>query len=214
MIAAAITGCASSSDAGTAVSSPLPTTPRASPSTTARSVVVVGDSNSTGFQGVLQTGLASGAAWAARLPADRFAPVGGWAVDGATTAAMRAGISGQGGGADQLIVMAGTNDLATGVTPDVALENISAIVDDVAAREVLILAIAPFDAVAEQATAFNGALADLADRRGWDFLDPWGASRQGDGTWMPGTSPDGVHATAEGYAAAGDAVARYLEGAR
>lgn len=219
VIAYAIAGCAPATDPGPPAGTPSEGPVSASPMTATRSVVVVGDSNSTGFQGSLQTGLTSGAAWAARLPADRFAPIEGWAVDGATTEAMRAGIVGpgivgQGVSTDQLIVMAGTNDLATGVAPEVALENITSIVDGVGAQEVLLLAIAPFDAVAERATAFNAALEAMADRRGWDFLDPWGASRGEGGVWVSGASPDGVHATPEGYAAAGDEVARHLEGQR
>ncbi|MGN7188997.1 SGNH/GDSL hydrolase family protein [Microbacterium enclense] len=207
LAAGALTACAAESRPQARPVDPTPAASTSSP----ESVYVVGDSNSTGFQGTLETGLASGAAWAARLPPDVFSPVMGWAVDGATSAAMLRGVEGTGARADRLIVMAGTNDLATGVAPEAVADNIVAISAAVPTREVLVLAIAPFDAVAAQASALNDDLAALAAHRGWDFFDPWTASRGVGGAWAAGASVDGVHATPEGYAAAGDAVARHLE---
>ncbi|BFM24203.1 hypothetical protein CHE218_12450 [Microbacterium sp. che218] len=206
LMAAATAGCAAT--AGPTASATVE--PGASVSPAPRSVFVVGDSNSTGFRGTFATGQQSGDAWASRLPAGAFAPVEGWAVDGATTGAMRAGVEALDPHVDQLVVMAGTNDLATGVATDIVRENLAAIAAHVDAPEVLVLAIAPFDALAAEATALNAELRAEATARGWDFFDPWTGSRTAEGTWVPASTVDGVHATREGYAAAGDAVAAHL----
>ncbi len=205
---------------GSASSAPVPsanlTNPAPKPSIreSARSVFIVGDSNSTGFGGTFAAGAASGDAWAARLPAECFTPINGWAVDGATSGAMLAGVETLSVQTDQLIVMAGTNDLAAGILPDGVVANIAAIVNHVPNASVLILAIAPFDALAVQATALNSELREEAVDRGWDYVDPWVGSRAADGTWIPSRTIDGVHATREGYDAAGDIIANYLVGKR
>ena len=56
---------------------------------------------------------------------------------------------------------------------------------------------------------YNAALADLASRNGWTYLDPWGEVDAG-GTFTPGASPDGVHPTPAVAAEVGDRIGRSL----
>jgi hypothetical protein len=99
--------------------------------------------------------------------------------------------------ADVLVVMVGTND--TGVTDT---ESVLASIDDIVATAgagagaVLVSAIPPDDGYAEDALAYNAALAAHVADRGWAFVDPWEDMRVA-GVWGEGLSDDGIHPTAE-----------------
>ncbi|MFG6492294.1 SGNH/GDSL hydrolase family protein [Microbacterium sp. P03] len=207
--AGASSGATPSSDA--ASPSRSSTSPPAQTPSPSLSIVVVGDSNSTGFNGTLERGMADGTAWAALLPVPEDTTVGGWAMDGATTAAMLQGIvAAPATDADALVVMGGTNDLGQGVAPEAVLQNIEQIVAQVNASCVVLSAIAPFDPLAMQAVDLNASFADLANARGWVFVDPWSAARQSDGTWLPALRTDGIHTSPEGYALAATAIGTAL----
>lgn len=168
----------------------------------AKTIAVVGDSNSTGFSGTLEAGLGNGSAWAASLPADRFTVAGGWAVDGSTTTVM-ADAAAAVPAADIVVILGGTNDLAWGEATETTLAEVVRIADTVTAGQIVIAAIPPFDALAQEAIALNAALADLAQQRGWVFVDPWREMRQPDGTWVADYRTDGIHTSPDGYARAG-----------
>jgi lysophospholipase L1-like esterase len=208
-------GCSGGSHSETDAPSAA-TSSHGSPSTSAESrraplrVVIVGDSNSTGFRGTLETGLAEGAAWGSQLPSDQFTIVGGWAMDGATTASMREGIESFGGEADHLVMMGGTNDLATGAALEDVRSNLAAVAREVGAKRVTILAIPPFDYLPAEAMALNRSLGTLAEDNGWRFLDPWADLREADGTWSAEFRTDGIHTSVEGYALAGRDIAAHL----
>lgn len=175
-------------------------------------ITVVGDSNSTGFSGTLENGMAAGTAWAAHLPEDRFALVDGWAVDGATTTAMADAAASVAAG-DVLVVMGGTNDLALGVSTATVLAELRRIVDAVGAPVVAVAAIAPLDFLPEEVVAFNSDLERFANTQGWVFIDPWRNVRSPDGTWVAAYRTDGIHTSAEGYAEAASEIARQLRSA-
>ncbi|QEW00625.1 hypothetical protein F6J84_11310 [Microbacterium caowuchunii] len=173
------------------------------------SVVVYGDSNTTGFSGALEAGMAAGVAWPAHLPPDEYELIGGWAVDGITTTRL-ADTAVPAPDADLLVVMGGTNDIAVGTPTDTITANVVRIADVVAAPRVALAAIPPLDPLPEEANVLNTALAELARTRGWEFVDPWAGMRDADGTWMPVYRTDGVHTTADGYARAGEEIGRLL----
>ncbi|MCP2637510.1 SGNH/GDSL hydrolase family protein [Microbacterium sp. HD4P20] len=157
--------------------------------------------------------MAEGAAWGAQLPSDRFTVVGGWAVDGATTASMAEGVS-HAAGADQLVIMAGTNDLAVGVPIEEIKRNVLEISNRVSARDVLLVAIPPLNFLPAEAMQFNQSLSTMAAEHDWGYVDPWVELRETDGTWSAPFLTDGVHTSDEGYAAAGRAIAGHLEAVR
>jgi lysophospholipase L1-like esterase len=125
---------------------------------------------------------------------------GGWAVPGATTEQMRAGAAGL--TADVLVLLGGTNDLATGVGWPASQEHLRGVVAAVDVDHVVLSAIPPSDTGPARAVEYNQRLADLSQEQGWEFVDPWVTVSQG-GAWVPGTSPDGIHPTPEAAAQAG-----------
>lgn len=175
-------------------------------------IVVYGDSNTTGFAGTLEAGAAAGLAWVAHLPSEEYSWSGGWAVDGATTADMASAATPM-PGADLLIVMGGTNDIARGVPLDTVIANILHIAEVVDAPRVAVAAIAPLNVLPGEALALNEALETFAREQAWAFVDPWRDLRHRDGTWIEGYSPDGVHASPEGYAQAAAQIALQLRSA-
>ena len=210
---AACTADVSATPSTSGQSSPTTTVTPVAPSSDPEivGVVVVGDSNSTGFMGTFDTGLAAGAAWAAQLDPESFAIAGAWAVDGSTSAAMADGatsISAE--GADQLIVMAGTNDIGAGIPAAETTRNLDRIAAEVGASRVAVTAIAPLDPRPDDAIALNRALADFAASRGWQFIDPWTDLRTPAGMWVSDYRTDGVHTTVAGYARAGAVIADQL----
>ena len=200
----------------TSTPSPDPTSPPASNPTSTPSgpvaLTLVGDSNSTGFSGTLEAGIAAQTAWVALLPAEQYTFVGGWAIDGSTTTDM-ADAATPVAGAELLVILGGTNDLAYGIPTDVTLREVVRISETVQAPSVAVAAIPPSDFLPEEARALNAELAALAADRGWIFLDPWVQMRDEDGSWVAAFRTDGIHTSPDGYAAAASQIALQLEAA-
>ena len=213
-----ISGCA-----GDPAASPEPTiagptsrsspasSPTAAPSETV-ALTIVGDSNSTGYSGTLDAGIAARTAWVALLPAEEYTFVGGWAIDGSTTTDM-ADAATPVAGAELLVILGGTNDLAYGIPTDTTLQEVVRIAEAVQAPSVAVAAIPPSDFLPAEASALNSELAALAAERGWIFIDPWVGMRNEDGTWVSAFRTDGIHTSPDGYAAAASQIALQLEGA-
>jgi acyl-CoA thioesterase I len=156
---------------------------------------VVGDSLTAGDVPISGDSAPGRGSWVPFAEQDeRLDFVGGWAVPGATTAAMVAGVRPV--DADVLVVMGGTNDVGTGVPWAVTQTNLEEIVRTAAVPTVLLSAIPPRDDSAERAVQTNRDLEQLAGSQGWGFVDPW-ADMSSDGTWIPGTSEDGIHPVEE-----------------
>ena len=214
----ATTGCGPAADdarpvapTSAAPGSPAPATTAPAPP---RTFVAVGDSITAGATDVSQPlvgdRVQGDASW---LPAAEQRSgldlVAGWAVPGATTADMLAGVEPTDWTADVLVVMAGTNDLVRGLPWEQSAADIEGVVAAAGAPTVVVVAIAPNDARAAARNGYNAALADLASRNGWTYLDPWGEVDAG-GTFTPGASPDGVHPTPAVAAEVGDRIGRSL----
>ncbi len=224
MSAVLLSGCAGEPAASpettttgpTSTPSPDPTSPPASNPTSTPSgpvaLTLVGDSNSTGFSGTLEAGIAAQTAWVALLPAEQYTFVGGWAIDGSTTTDM-ADAATPVSGAELLVILGGTNDLAYGIPTDVTLREVVRISETVQAPSVAVAAIPPSDFLPEEARALNAELAALAAERGWIFLDPWVQMRNEDGSWVAAFRTDGIHTSPDGYAAAASQIALQLEAA-
>jgi lysophospholipase L1-like esterase len=155
---------------------------------------VVGDSITAGTTAPVEGTRADGAgSW---IPAATVPPLefrGGWAVPGARTGDMRAGVGPV--DADIVVLMGGTNDVQAGVPWEQTRDNLLAIVTTAAAPDVVLSAVPPLDPAARQALDLNAALQGLAGEQGWAFVDPWTDARTQEGTWAPGASTDGVHPT-------------------
>ncbi len=137
--------------------------------------------------------------WIASATSSRVIFEGGWAVPGATTTDMLAGLSVV-PTSDVLVIMAGTNDFLPDF-PDWTIEDSMArllqIAEEVAADRVVLSAIAPNDFRATSTQTFNRSLRELATQEGWLWVDPWTAARESDGTYVVGSSDDGIHPTRE-----------------
>jgi lysophospholipase L1-like esterase len=106
-------------------------------------------------------------------------------------------------GADVLVVELGTNDVNQGVPVARITEHIDALVAEVGAPHVLLVAAPPSDHTtslwgvdrrAGNAVLDRALVADAA-RHGWSSVDPFAADRTADGAWAPGTTVDGIHPT-------------------
>lgn len=137
--------------------------------------------------------------WIASATSSRVIFEGGWAVPGATTTDMLAGLSVV-PESDVLVIMAGTNDFLPDF-PDWTIEDSTArllqIAEEVTADRVVLSAIAPNDFRAVSTQMFNRSLRELAAREGWLWVDPWPTARAADGTYRDGSSQDGIHPTQE-----------------
>jgi lysophospholipase L1-like esterase len=192
-------------------SSPAPATADPAP---LRTFVVVGDSITAGATDVslplVDDRVQGDASW---LPAAEQESgldlVAGWAVPGATTADMLAGVEPTDWTADVLVVMAGTNDLDRGLAWQESAADLEGVVAAAGAPTVVVVAIAPSDPRPAARNGYNAALADLAGRNGWTYLDPWGEVDAG-GAFTPGASPDGVHPTPTVAAEVGGRIGRSL----
>lgn len=175
-------------------------------------VAVVGDSNSTGFSGTLEAGVAAKKAWVALMPESDFVWVGGWAHDGATSTQM-AEQALPVAGADLVLIMAGTNNIAVGMPGEALASDLEQIVEVTGARSVGLIAIPPLNPLPQQAIALNAELAQLAHDRSWMFFDPWADLRTSEGMWEAAYLSDGVHTTAGGYQQMAWALAGLLDSA-
>jgi lysophospholipase L1-like esterase len=137
------------------------------------------------------------------------AVLGGWAHAGATTDDMLEGVQNDGVGTahpDVLVLMGGNNDIDWGIPTEDVLDDLVRIADLVHAPRVVLSAVAPEDGLGEQTLALDARLADLAQQRGWQFVDPMTDCRDADGDYEPGTSLDGVHPTEQAAAHIGVAL--------
>jgi len=115
-------------------------------------------------------------------------------------------------GEDVLVVELGTNDVNQHVPTATTLRDVDRLVARVAAPHVLLVAAPPSDHTTslwgvDRRTgnaAFDRALVVDAHHHGWAETDPFAADRERDGSWVPGTSTDGIHpTTAANHAIAG-----------
>jgi len=163
-------------------------------------VVAVGDSLTAGGRGLLSDGLDADT-WLTYAVGDDVAWVGGWAKGGSTTQEQADAVSPV-PDADVLVLLSGTNDVRRGLTFDRSAAAYDSVVATVGAEHVVVAAIPPWERDPGAADRFDRALEVHALRRGWTFVDPWTFLRDGV-HFAPGTSPDGIHPTTEGYARLG-----------
>ncbi|WP_395244139.1 SGNH/GDSL hydrolase family protein [Agromyces sp. MMS24-K17] len=180
------------------------------PSAEARGIrfAAVGDSITAADSADFAAGDLGAASWATYAVADGFTFGGGWAEWGATTARMADSVRPY--GADVLVLLAGTNDVAFAVPFADTAANLDRIVDRAGIDDVLVVSIPPMDALPAGADEHNDRLADLADDRGWRFVDASAGLRTSDGRFRDGLSSDGLHPTEAGAAVLGAAIAAEL----
>jgi acyl-CoA thioesterase-1 len=172
------------------------------------SVAVLGDSNSNGNFGFLDTGVENGKAY---ITQNRgyVSFAGGWANNGAPSARIAQNAPSL-PNADVAAIMAGTNDAAKHITKEQLATNLRAISGKVGARNTLILALPPFNAMAGEIPKMNDMLRQIAAENGWDFFDPWSEVRGADNKWVQGYTREGLHANPEGYKVMGYAFEKYV----
>ena len=220
LLAAVLTGCGadeSPSDpaAGSTTTATAPTattapTAPAAPTADPLTVVAVGDSITVADSPDFAAGSFGWGSWVPSAEGPGVDLIGGWAVSGATTAAMRAGVRPL--EADALVVMAGTNDVRRDVPWAESAAALEGIVATVGVDRVLVCSIVPLAEDPGAATEYNSRLAELAATEGWEFVDSGASVRDPSGTWLPGMTDDGVHPNVAGAARIGAAVHDALAG--
>lgn len=199
-------GC-STLDAGTPTPSPTPTSTIAARPTT---IAVVGDSLTAGGSLDFSGGEFDRATWVTQVLDDDIVLKGGWALGGATTAAMRAEVKPV--DPDVLVIMAGTNDIGTGVPFQTSKDNIDAIVRIVGGSHVIVSAIPPYNPLPDAADGYNTNMAVYVASMGWTWVDPTADLRSGS-VYKDGLSIDGVHPTPEGQTEIADVLKEAIEDA-
>lgn len=186
-----VSGCAS-------VSAAAPRAPRTSGTL---QVAAVGDSITEADSADFDNGDIGPDSWATYADGDGVHVIGGWAHAGATTQDMLGGVL-EGASAeaawerpDRLVLMGGSNDVDAGVPIQTILDNLTKIATAMRAGRVTLSAIPPEAAVQHTVDEVNAQLPGLAQREGWQFVDPLVDVRAPDGSWLPGMSSDGVHPT-------------------
>ncbi|MRG60268.1 hypothetical protein GE115_10370 [Agromyces sp. CFH 90414] len=170
----------------------------------------VGDSITDADSVDFAAGDLGSASWATYAVDAGFDFAGGWAEWGATTARMAGQVAPS--DADVLVLLAGTNDVAFGIPFDESAANLERLVDTVGIADVVVVSIPPIDAIPEGAEAYNDRLDDLADDRGWRFVDASAGLRSDDGSFRDGMSSDGLHPSPAGARVLGEAIAEGLGG--
>ncbi|MEV7759588.1 SGNH/GDSL hydrolase family protein [Curtobacterium flaccumfaciens] len=174
----------------------------ASPSAPLRAAVV-GDSLSAGHSRFLGNGFDEDS-WMTYAVGDGIQFAGGWARAGATPEQMADAVRPV-ERVDVLVVLAGTNAVLHGETVADTADSYDRIAEVIHPDRVLVAAIPPYRAHAAEALAYNRDLRVLTRERGWTWVDPWTAARDGD-AWAPGFSADGIHpAGPQQYAVLGHA---------
>ena len=168
----------------------------------------VGDSITDADSPDFATGNFGAASWATYVVDDGFTFAGGWAEWGATTAMMAEAVAPI--EADVVVVLAGTNDVAFGIPFDESAANLDRIVDTVGIEDVVVVSIPPMDAFPDGVEEYNERLDDLADDRGWRFVDASAGLRTADWRFGDGMSSDGLHPSADGARVLGEAIAAEL----
>ncbi|WP_146240218.1 SGNH/GDSL hydrolase family protein [Curtobacterium sp. MCSS17_008] len=149
---------------------------------------------------------------------DRLRAVGGYAHSGYRADQVLAEI-GPVPQARVLVVEVGTNDVNQAVATERTIADVDAIVRRVGAERVLVVAGPPSDRTWSRWGAdrrsgqlvLTDALHAVADEHGWAFVDPFRSIRAADGAYVPGTSRDGIHPTAEANGAVATAMADAIE---
>jgi lysophospholipase L1-like esterase len=185
-------GCSTFGETGTPEPSSTPTSTIAAAPTT---IAVVGDSLTAGGSLDFSGGEYDRSTWVTQVLDDDIVLAGGWALGGATTASMRAAVEPV--DPDVLVVMAGTNDIGTGVPFQASKDNIDAIVRIVGGSHVIISAIPPYNPSPAAAADYNTNMAVYAASMGWTWVDPTADLRSGS-VYKDGMSIDGIHPTPEG----------------
>lgn len=204
----ALVGCAPGSSTPGA-SAPAPDRPAASePTFDGPTFAAVGDSITDADSPDFAAGEFGPASWATYAREAGFGFAGGWAEWGATTARMADAAAPLAG--DTLVLLAGTNDVAFGVPFPAIAANFERIVETVGIEDVIVVSIPPFDAFPQGAVEFNERLEELADERGWRFVDASAGLRTDDGVFRAGMSSDGLHPSEEGARVLGEAIAEAL----
>jgi GDSL-like Lipase/Acylhydrolase family len=187
----ALAGC-SGSIAPTATPSPAP-----SATETKATIAVIGDSLATGS--AVDGTSADPGSWTEYLRSN-LTVIGGWHENGATSAEMAAGV--QPVSVDALLIVAGTNDVLTGVPAATTVADIEKIATVVTAKTVVLGAVPPDTANQAAAAALNATLEATAKSEGWVWVDPWKRDRSGT-DWAAGVSLDGIHPSLAVYHHAG-----------
>ncbi|MWB98688.1 GDSL-type esterase/lipase family protein [Agromyces seonyuensis] len=199
-VGALLTGCTSNTPAERSAE------PEASASPSSGvTFAAIGDSISDADSPDFAAGRFGPASWASAATAEGLAFAGGWAEWGATTAQMAAAAPAV--DADVLIVLAGTNDVALGIPFAESAANLDRIVEAVGVDEVAVVSIPPLDLDPAGVESYNAELSELADDRGWRFLDASAGLRTDEGRFREGMTVDGAHPTAEGARVLGEAIA-------
>lgn len=171
-------------------------------------VVAVGDSITAADSPDFAAGDLGPGSWVWHVLDADVAFAGGWAVWGATTAEMAAGVEQYDG--DVLVVLAGTNDTGMGVEFTETAAHIRTIVSTVGVPEVVLSAVPPIDADPVRATRLNADLADLAATEGWHWVPQPPRISEDGATFAPAMASDGLHPTEEGAAVLGAAIGEVL----
>lgn len=168
----------------------------------------VGDSITDADSPHFAAGEIGPASWARYVREAGHVFVGGWAEWGATTARMAESVAPL--DAETLVLLAGTNDVAFGVPFSETSANLDRIVETVGIADVVVASIPPMDAVPEGAVELNERLEELADDRGWRFVDASAGLRTDDGTFREGMSSDGLHPSEQGARVLAEAISQAL----
>jgi GDSL-like Lipase/Acylhydrolase family len=177
---------------------PAKTSRAGAPSAT--TFAVMGDSISAGHNPYLTDGVDT-TTWISYARSHTVEWVGGWTHPGSTTTDLVDHVAPL--GADVLVVLAGTNNVNHGLPFVTAEWDLTAIGDRCACGALLVVAIPPDErAPLGAAEDFNTRLEALAALRGWSYVDPWDAERDGL-RWRAGRSYDGLHPVPEVYPTVG-----------
>nr|WP_269453869.1 SGNH/GDSL hydrolase family protein [Pseudoclavibacter sp. 13-3] len=162
-------------------------------------LAVVGDSLSVGIVGQL-TGTNVSGAWHDTVDLGALQFLGGWSKVGATTADMARSAKPV-SGADALLIMAGTNDIAAKTDFDDSTAALGRIIDAVHVDRVSAAMIPPWNSAPQAALDYNDRLRAIAADRGWSVVDPWRSARDDRGEWVRQYRGDGTHPNQNGYQA-------------
>lgn len=177
-------------------------------------VAYAGDSLTAGCVTLLEQG-ADPCSWTGAADAAAGVHmVGGWAEWGAPASRIAEEVAPV--DAEVLVVLAGTNDAMIGIPLEEELAALDDIVATVGASEVLLVALPPVDALAEDGDIVfrNSVLEQRAENRGWAWLDPWAGfvDRDPSYAWRPGITSDGIHPGEATQAAVGRRIADAVVG--
>jgi lysophospholipase L1-like esterase len=175
------------------------------PSSDPLRVFVVGDSTTEANSPQFAVGRIGNESWAWTLRENAGAVIRGWAVAGATSEDMAYGVSPH--DADVVVIMAGTNDIRTGMPFERTSVHLDGIVQTLSVPRVIACSIVPWSVNPAASTDFNARLAALSAPYDWEFVDCAAPVRARAGGWLPGMSDDGIHPNGVGARRIGQAVA-------